>query len=104
MDLVVGATGKVGGRAAMRLRERGRDVRAMVRGGERRPEAAPLAAAGIEIVDADVTAPETLAAVCAGVDTVVCTITSMPHGRDDGLRRVDHDGSLALIEAAERAG
>jgi NADH dehydrogenase len=28
----------------------------------------------------------------------------MPTGADDGLRRVDHDGVLALIDEAERAG
>lgn len=28
----------------------------------------------------------------------------MPHGKDDGLRRVDHDGTLALIDTAERSG
>ena len=34
---------------------------------------------------------------------MVCTVTTMPHGQDDGLRRVDHDGVLALVDAAERA-
>jgi NADH dehydrogenase len=104
MDLVAGATGQVGGRAALGLRARGRDVRALVRGGSARAEAEPLAAAGIEIADADLARPETLAAACAGVDTVVCTVTTMPHGRDDGLRRVDRDGVRALIDAAERGG
>jgi len=28
----------------------------------------------------------------------------MPHGRDDGLRRVHREGVLALIDAAERSG
>jgi len=28
----------------------------------------------------------------------------MPHSTGDGLRRVDHDGTLALIDSAERAG
>ncbi len=104
MDLVAGATGTVGGGVAWRLAEAGRRVRALVRGGTRRPEGEALRAAGIEVVDADLTRPETLADPCEGVETVVCTVTSMPHGRDDGLRRVDRDGVLALIEAAERTG
>src|SRR5208282_6367957 len=37
-------------------------------------------------------------------ETVICTATSMPAGADDGLRKVDHDGTLSLIEAAERQG
>lgn len=103
MDLVVGATGQVGKRIALRLRQEGRCVRAVVRGGAARAEAQELASAGIGIVDADLTRPETLPVACQGVDTLVCTATSMPHGRDDGLRRVDREGVLAVIEAAERA-
>ena len=104
MDLVVGATGLVGQQIALGLRRRGRSVRALVRGGAHHEKARPLIAAGIEIADADLTKPETLPAACAGVETVLCTATSMPHGKDDGLRRVDHDGILTLIDAAERSG
>ncbi|HEY6946971.1 MAG TPA: NmrA family NAD(P)-binding protein [Candidatus Acidoferrum sp.] len=104
MDLVVGATGLVGQQIALGLRRQGRAVRALVRDGTHHEKAAPLASAGIEIVDADLTKPETLPSACAGVETVLCTATSMPHGKDDGLRRVDHDGVLTLINCAERAG
>jgi uncharacterized protein YbjT (DUF2867 family) len=104
MDLVVGATGLVGQQIAIGLSKKGRSVRAMVRSGRSHEKANPLISAGIEVVDADLTKPETLPSACAGIDTIVCTATSMPHGRDDGLRRVDHDGVLALIETAERAG
>jgi uncharacterized protein YbjT (DUF2867 family) len=104
MNLVVGATGLVGQQIAIGLRKQGRDVRAMVRRGRNHEKVTPLMSAGIEIVDADLTKPETLPSACAGIDTILCTATSMPHGSDDGLRRVDHDGILALIENAERAG
>ena len=104
MDLVVGATGLVGQQIALGLRRQGHRVRALVRGGTRHQKAAPLLSAGVEIVDADLTKPESLPTACAGVETVVSTATSMPHGKDDGLRRVDHDGALALIDSAERAG
>lgn len=104
MDLVVGATGLVGQQIALGLRRQGRSVRALVRGGVQHEKAASLVAAGVEIVDADLTKPETLPAACAGVQTILCTATSMPHGKDDGLRRVDHDGTLALIDSAERCG
>lgn len=104
MDLVVGATGLVGEQIALGLRRQGRSVRGLVRGGTHHEKAASLIAAGIEIVDADLAKPETLPAACAGVETVLCTATSMPHGEDDGLRRVDRDGMLALIDSAERCG
>jgi uncharacterized protein YbjT (DUF2867 family) len=104
MDLVVGSTGLVGQQIALDLRQRGRAVRAMVRGGTRHEKAASLISAGIEIADADLTKPKTLPAACADIETVLCTATSMPHGKDDGLHRVDHDGTLALIDCAERSG
>ena len=104
MDLVVGATGLVGQQIALGLRRQGRSVRALVRGGTRHEKAAPVVAANIQIVDADLTKPETLPSACAGVEAVLCTATSMPQAKDDGLRRVDRDGVLSLIESAERAG
>ena len=102
--LVAGATGFVGQAAALRLRERGNQVRGLVRGGANHPKVKDLQAAGIAVVEGDLTRPETLAPACAGIETVVCTATSMPTAANDGLRRVDLEGTLALIEAAERAG
>ncbi len=104
MDLVVGATGLVGQQVALTLLQRGRSIRALVRRGAHHPKAQPLFSAGIEIFDGDLAQPESLPAACGGIDTIVCTATSMPHGRNDGLRRVDLEGTLALIAAAEAAG
>jgi uncharacterized protein YbjT (DUF2867 family) len=104
MNLVVGATGLVGQQIALSLRRQGRAVRAIVRGGASHQKSGPLVSAGVNLVDADLTKPETLSAACAGIDTVLCTATSMPMGLNDGLRCVDHDGVLALIDSAERAG
>jgi uncharacterized protein YbjT (DUF2867 family) len=100
----VGATGFVGQAAALRLRERGNQVRGLVRGGAAHPKVKDLQAAGVAIVEGDLTRPETLAPACGGIETIVCTATSMPGAANDGLRRVDLEGTLALIEAAERAG
>jgi len=104
MDLVVGATGFVGGTVAKQLCARGRAVRALVRGGAGRKEAEPLAAAGATIVDGDLTNPSSIASACRGIDTVVCTVTAMPNAGGDALQRIDHDGVLGLIAEAERAG
>lgn len=104
MHLVAGATGQVGQAVALQLKQSGRKVRAMVRGGMKHEKAVPLQTNGIEIVNADLTKPETLPPACDGIDTIVCTATSMPHGRENGLRRVDLEGVLSLIDAAESAG
>jgi uncharacterized protein YbjT (DUF2867 family) len=102
--LVAGATGFVGQATALKLRERGNQVRGLVRGGASHPKAKELQAAGVAIIEGDLTNPEGLAAACDGIETIVCTATSMPAAANDGLRRVDLEGTLAVIEAAERAG
>ena len=104
MDLVVGATGFVGGLAARQLCERGRSVRALVRGGAGRSEARSLIEAGASVVDGDLTQPASVARACEGIESVVCTVTSMPNAGGDALQRIDHDGVLGLIREAERAG
>ena len=101
--LVVGATGNVGGQIVGGLRQQKRQVRALVRGGGSHPRAQGLRDMSVEIVDGDLTRPDSLDSACRGVETVITTATSMPTGANDGLRRVDLEGTLALIAAAERA-
>ena len=103
-DLVVGATGFVGGLIVRQLRARGRDVHALVRRGAGHPGAGPLADAGVLVLDGDLIDPASVARACEGVDTVVCTATAMPNAAGDALRRIDHDGVLNLVAAAEAAG
>ena len=104
MHLVVGATGLVGGTAARRLRDRGHQVKALIRGGDGHRGTAALAQAGLSIANGDLRNPISIADACQGIETVVCTATSMPAAGGDALQSVDHDGTLALIAAAERAG
>ncbi len=101
--LVVGATGIVGGEIALKLRKKGHRVAALVRQGRRHPKALALREADVAIVEGDITDPESLARAVRGFDTVMCTATSMPSGGNDGLKRVDLEGTLSLIETAERA-
>ncbi len=102
--LVVGATGLVGGEIARKLAEQSHKVAALVRGGRAHPKAKQLLSAGIGIIAGDLCHAETLVDAIKNSETVVCTATSMPSATDDGLRKVDHDGTLALIAVAERQG
>jgi NADH dehydrogenase len=102
--LVAGSTGFVGADIALKLKQRGHNVLALARGGRLHPKSQRLLDAGVEVLDGDLTRPDTLLAACSGVETVVTTATSMPSGADDGLHRVDHNGTLALVDAAERQG
>jgi NADH dehydrogenase len=100
--LIVGATGQVGGAIAFGLVEKQIKIAALVRGGSAHPKSKQLESKGIEIVEGDLCQPESLRDAMKNVETVVCTATSMPSAANDGLRRVDHEGMLALIESAEQ--
>jgi uncharacterized protein YbjT (DUF2867 family) len=102
--LIAGSTGFVGAEVALKLQHGGHQVRALARGGRLNPKAQRLIGAGIKVLDGDLTRPDTLASACSNVEVVVSTATSMPSGTGDGLRRVDREGSLALIDAAARQG
>ena len=104
MHLIVGATGFVGGMAARQLRERGFEVRALVRGSAGHQGAAALVKAGVTVVAGDLEDAAAVANACVGAETVICTATSMPAAAGDALQRVDHDATLGLITAAESAG
>jgi uncharacterized protein YbjT (DUF2867 family) len=102
--LLVGATGFVGGAIGLKLRKAGIPVVAMLRNGRTHSKAKSLENAGIEIVEGDLTFSASLERAVANIDVVISTATSMPTGADDGLKRVDLEGTLALIDAADRAG
>jgi uncharacterized protein YbjT (DUF2867 family) len=101
--LVVGATGFVGSQVAQALCARGHQTGVLVRGGRAHPRGSQFEGR-VDVVDGDLTRPETLASACAGIEAVVCTATSMPQCHENGLLRVDHDGVASLIQAAEKAG
>jgi len=97
--LVAGATGMMGQKVASALLQRGASTRLLVRGGENNAKAdqlRPLKDRGAEIVDGDVTRPDSLRAAVADVDVVVSTL--------QGGRPIIVDGQLALAKEAKKAG
>ena len=107
MILVVGATGLVGGQVCARLAASGVGVRALVRATSSPEKVAGLRAQGVDVVEADLRDPASLAAACAGVDAVICTVSSMPFSYEPGVNDIqttDLDGVTNLVDAAARAG
>jgi NADH dehydrogenase len=102
--LLAGATGFVGNEIGRRLRRAGHRVTALLRHGPEHAKARELSDAGIGIVEGDLTDAQSLRKAVTGSETVISTVSSMPTGANDGLRHVDLEGTLALIEEAERAG
>jgi uncharacterized protein YbjT (DUF2867 family) len=100
MILVTGATGFIGPKVVNALRERGQEVRALVRD---RSRAGELNAWGVELVEGDVTKPETLRAAVAGAETVV-HLVAIIQGRPEDFDRVMAQGTRDLVAAAKDAG
>jgi uncharacterized protein YbjT (DUF2867 family) len=106
MFLVVGASGDLGSRIVHRLvREGDGSVRCLVRSGA---DLSALPEAAVELVEGDLTRPESLTSACEGVETVVASATvigrRLAGARRPSIRDVDEIGMAALVDAAERAG
>jgi NADH dehydrogenase len=99
--LVVGATGLLGRATALALRQQGRPVRALVRD---RARAADLARAGAELVDGDLTDPDSLERACQGVAQVFAAAHGLLGRGAQRSVQVDDIGHSALIAAALGAG
>jgi NADH dehydrogenase len=99
--LVTGATGFVGGHVVHALRADDRPVRALVR--DRRKTGERLEAWGCEVVEGDVTKPETLRAAVQGCDAVI-HLVAIRQGRAEQFQRIMVDGTRNLIAASREAG
>lgn len=105
LTLVVGATGLLGTRIVKLLREANRPVRALVRHDAQPSKRAMIVDCGAEVVGGDLKAPDSLAAACRGVTTVISTASATLSYRDnDSIGSVDEAGQLSLVDAAARAG
>jgi UDP-glucose 4-epimerase len=99
--LITGATGKVGSRLAIRLKDGGHTVRALVRDPAR---ADALDAAGITLAHGDLLQPDTLAAAVRGVDAVVHCAAFFRGATPEQAHAVNDAGTRRLAEAARAAG
>lgn len=108
MNLVVGATGMVGGKAAEHLLARSEPVRALVRkvspGRSAGPHTHPdhLRALGAEIVHGDLTDPASLGPALEGIRCVIATANTAKRAPD--FEGVDWQGTRDLIDSAVAAG
>jgi NADH dehydrogenase len=104
MNLVVSATGTLGGEICARLVQAGKPVRGLVRTSSDPAKIEALRKQEVEIATGDLTDPASLDAACRGVATVYSTATAI-QSRQEGntLDRVDREGQANLVEAARKA-
>jgi uncharacterized protein YbjT (DUF2867 family) len=98
--LVTGGTGFIGPHVIHALRARGLPVRALVRNPAR---AGRLSAWGVELVQGDVTDPESLRRATAGVDSVIHLVAIIT-GKPQDFERVMAQGTRDLVAASQEAG
>lgn len=98
--LVAGAGGKTGVPMVKLLQAEGYAVRAMVRDRAKAPDFGP----GVEVVEADVTKAETLAAATQGAAYVVSTLGAGSPKPPNDPENVDYKGVANLAAAAKAAG
>jgi uncharacterized protein YbjT (DUF2867 family) len=98
--LIVGATGTLGRQIARRALDEGYEVRCLVRN---QKKAAFLKEWGAELISGDLCEPETLEPALQGVSAVIDAATA--RATDSlGIKEVDWQGNLNLIEATQAAG
>lgn len=100
--LLTGATGFVGGYVARHIVERGHRLRALAR----KPDAAEaLVQQGVEVVEGDITRPQSLEEAAYGCDAVIHLVGIIrekpPVATFEGVHT---RGTIRVLEAAERAG
>jgi uncharacterized protein YbjT (DUF2867 family) len=98
--LVTGGTGFVGGHVVQALRGSDQQVRALVR---ERSSGTKLESWGAELVEGDVTSPESLRRAAEGADAVV-HLVAIRQGKREEFQRVMVEGTRNLLAAAKEAG
>ncbi len=105
MNLVIGATGLLGGQICRLLASHHEPVRALVRPSADPSRIEELRQSGAELVKGDLKDPASLSAACAGATAVFSTASStFSRQLGDSIDAVDRQGQLNLVEAARTAG
>jgi uncharacterized protein YbjT (DUF2867 family) len=103
MILVIGATGLLGMEICRALRQRGKEVRALVRSTASQ-KATQLASQGMELAAGDLKDPESLVHASRGVSAVISTASStLSRQTGDSIETVDRLGQKNAVDAARSA-
>jgi len=107
--LVAGATGYLGKFAVQEFKQRGYWVRALARNPKKLAEVGPYLEPAVkdqidDIFIGEVTHPETLQGLCAGIDIIFSSIGITRQRDKVSFMDVDYQGNKNILEAALKAG
>lgn len=104
MIVVTGASGYVGSHITRRLVESGIPVRALVRKKSYADKEGRLSGLKIEIVEGDVTRPETLLPAVKDATGIVHTVAIAIEKGNLSYEAINFQGTVNIVDAAQRAG
>jgi uncharacterized protein YbjT (DUF2867 family) len=104
MILVTGGSGYVGSHISKKLAREGKSVRVMVRNIKKSIQEDRLKGFDIDIVEGDVTLPQTLTPIFSGLDAVVHTVAIAIEKKGVTYEGVNINGTINVVEAAKSAG
>jgi len=101
MYLIIGASGMLGGAVARQLLAQGKPVKAMTRTPEKLEELRQL---GAQVVQGDLTIPDSIRSACEGVEKILAAAHSMMGRGKYRSEAVDDTGQRHLIDIARKSG
>ncbi len=104
MIVITGASGYLGSHITRRLVSDGKSVRALVHNRQRAQSEGRLKSLDVELVEADVTRPETLKAALDGATAVIHTVAIAIEKGNKTYEAINYQGTVNLVEAAKSAG
>ena len=107
MNLIIGATGRLGGEICRLLSTERQPVKGLIRTASDPAKVDQLKASGVEVIQGNLRDLTSLQAACKGVTAVISTASSMPLSYtpgDNDISHVDSEGLKNLIRAAKEAG
>lgn len=103
MIVITGASGYVGSHIARRLIEAGEPVRAFVRSLNSTKKEGRLDSLGVEMLEGDVTRPETLDPILQGATAVIHTVAIAIEKGGKNYETINYQGTVNVVDAARRA-
>ena len=104
MILVTGASGYLGSHIVRQLIAAGKPVRAMVRNKDKAIQESRLQGLDVQLIEADVTKPETLVEALNGTTAVIHTVAIAIEKGGSSYELVNYQGTVNIVDISKKQG